>query len=117
METKTVIVIGGGAAGLDDEEIKRELLRDARRNPPPGSALPGDDEGLFTRVYRWREAVCMCQPGRFTAMVEMRRQLRQHTRNFFLAGDYLRSPIVNGAMASGVDAAEEVAELLASRPA
>ena len=23
--------------------------------PPPGSNLPGDDEGLFTRVYRWPE--------------------------------------------------------------
>ena len=26
---------------LDDTEVKRELLRDIRRNPPPGSALPG----------------------------------------------------------------------------
>ena len=102
---------------LDDEEIKRQLLRAARRNPPPGSRLPGDDEGLFTRVYRWNEAVCMCQPGMLTAIVEMRRQLRQDIKNLFIAGDYMLSPSVNGALASGVDAANEVAGLLASRPA
>ena len=45
-----------------------------------------------------------------------RPELKRHAGNFFLAGDYMRSPIVNGAMASGVDAAREAAELLASRP-
>ena len=34
----------------------------------------------------------------------------------FLADDYTRAPSVNGALASGVGAAEEVAELLASSP-
>ncbi len=101
---------------LDDEEIKRELLRDARRNPPPGSRLPGDDEGLFFRVYRWYEAVCMCKPGMLSAIVEMRRQLPEDTKNLFLAGDYMRSPIVNGALASGIDAGNEAADMLASRP-
>lgn len=100
---------------LDDEEIKRQLLRDARRNPPPGSALPAADEVLFSRVYRWHEAVCMCRPGMFTAIVNMRHQLNREIRNLFLAGDYMRSPIVNGAMASGIDAAGEAAEVLASR--
>ena len=102
---------------LDDEEIKRQMLRDARRTPPPGSTLPGDDEGLFSRVYRWREAVCMGPPGMFKAVTDMRRQLDRDIRNLFLAGDYMRVPSVNGALASGVDAAREVAELLASRPA
>ena len=101
---------------LDDEEIKRRMLADARRNPPPGSNLPADDETLFTRVYRWKEAVCMCQPGMFKAIVDMRGQLNRDIKNLFLAGDYMRSPIVNGALASGVDAAEEVAKFLESRP-
>ena len=47
----------------------------------------------------------------------MRGQLARDVKNLFLAGDYMRSPIVNGALASGEDAAEEVAELLASRHA
>ena len=99
---------------LDDEEIKRQVLGYARRTPPPGSRLPGDDEGLFTRVYRWREAVCMMSPGMFKAVAEMRRQLDRDVKNLFLAGDYMRVPSVNGALASGVGAAHEVAELLAS---
>ena len=100
---------------MDDEEIKRRMLADARRNPPPGSALPADDEGLFTRVYRWREAVCMGLPGMVKAIEEMRRQLDRDVKNLFLAGDYMRVPCVNGALASGVDAAEEVVKLLESR--
>ena len=40
------------------------MLADVRRHPlPPGSNLPGDDEGLFTRVYRWKEALCLGPPG------------------------------------------------------
>ena len=99
---------------LEDEEIKRLMLRDARRNPPPGSALPGDDEGLFCRVYRWEETVCMGDPGMFTAVADIRRQLGRDIPNLFLAGDYTRVPSVNGALASGVGAAEEAADLLSS---
>ena len=99
---------------LDDEDIKRRMLRDARLNPPPGSHLPDEDEGLFWRVYRWDEAVCMGPPGMFTAVVDIRRQLGREIPNLFLAGDYTRVPSVNGALASGVGAAEEVAGLLAS---
>ena len=97
---------------LDDGEIKRRLLNDARRKPPPGSALPADDEGLFTRVYRWPEAVCMGAPGMFTAIADIRNRLRRDVGNLFLAGDYTRVPSVNGALGSGVEAAEEVARLL-----
>ena len=97
---------------LDDTEVKRELLRDIRRNPPPGSALPGDDEGLFTRVYRWKIAVCKGQPGMFKAVANSRRELGQEIPNLFLAGDYTRVPLVNGALSSGVAAAEGVLGLL-----
>ena len=97
---------------LEDGEIKRRLLADARRNPPPGSALPEDNEGIFTRVYRWKEAVCMGPPGMFRAVAEMRRRLAKDNRNLFLAGDYMGVPSVNGALASGVAAAEQAAAQL-----
>ena len=97
---------------LDDEEIKRRMLGDVHRNPPPGSRLPGDDEGLFWRVYRWEEAVCMGRPGMFTAVAEARHRLSRDIPNLFLAGDYTRVPSVNGALASGIVAAEEVLGLL-----
>ena len=100
---------------LDDEEIKRRMLDDARRTPPPGSALPSDDDGVFTRVYRWKEAVCMMPPGMFRAVAEMRRQLAVDVKRLFLAGDYTRVPSVNGALASGVNAATEIADMLESQ--
>ena len=100
---------------LDDDEIKRQLLGAARRNAPPGSALPGDDEGLFYRVYRWEEALCMGTPGMLAAVANIPKQLAGHIDNLFLAGDYMRVPSVNGALSSGRSAAIEVADLLASR--
>ena len=102
---------------LDDEEIKRQMLRDVRRVSPPGANLPGDDEGLFSRVYRWKEAVCMGLPGMFKAVSDVRRELGQNIGNLYLAGDYTRVPSVNGALASGIGAAEEVVRLLESRSA
>ncbi|MCY4528485.1 MAG: NAD(P)/FAD-dependent oxidoreductase [Chloroflexi bacterium] len=100
---------------LDDDEIKREMLGAARRKAPPGSALPGDDEGLFYRVYRWEEALCMGTPGMLAAVAKIPGQLAGRIDNLVLAGDYMRVPSVNGALSSGYSAAIEVADLLASR--
>ena len=100
---------------LDDDEIKRQLLGAARRNAPPGSSLPGDDEGLFYRVYRWEEALCMGTPGMLAAVANIPKQLAGRIDNLFLAGDYMRVPSVNGALSSGCSAATEVADLLVPR--
>ena len=100
---------------LDDDEIKRRMLGAARRKAPPGSALPGDDEGLFYRVYRWEEALCMGTPGMLAALAEVPGQLAGSIGNLFLAGDYMGIPSVNGALSSGQKAATEAAELLTRR--
>ncbi len=100
---------------LHDEEIKKHMLGAARQKAPPGSALPGDDEGLFYRVYRWEEALCMGTPGMLAALANIPAQLAGRIDNLFLAGDYMRVPSVNGALSSGQSAAIEVADLLASR--
>ena len=100
---------------LDDYDIKRRLLDAARRKAPSGSSLPGDDEGLFYRVYRWEEALCMGNPGMLAAVANIPAQLAGRIDNLFLAGDYMRVPSVNGALSSGCSAAMEVADLLASR--
>ena len=100
---------------LDDDEVKRRLLGAARTNAPPGSALPGGDEGLFFRVYRWEEALCMGVPGMLAAAANIPGQLAGSIGNLFLAGDYMRVPSVNGALSSGYSAAMEAADLLASR--
>ena len=102
---------------LDDDEIKRQMLGAARRNAPQGSALPSDDEGLFFRVYRWEEALCMGSPGMLAAMTKIPGQLAGNIDNLFLAGDYMGVPSVNGALSSGHKAATRVADLVASRAA
>ena len=113
------LLIGRDAAkeliALDDEEIKRRMLDAARRNAPPGCALPGDDEGLFYRVYRWEEALCMGEPGMLAAAARIPEQIAGSIDNLFLAGDYMRVPSVNGALSSGESAATGVADLLESR--
>ena len=95
---------------LDDEQIKRQVLEDAHRHPPPGSRLPTYGEGLFSRVYRWKQAVCMGPPGMFTGVADIRSQVGQSMNNLFLAGDYTRVLSVDGALASGVHAAETIAK-------
>ena len=99
---------------LDDEEIKRQMLGAARRKAPPDSALPKDDEGLFYRVYRWEEALCMGTPGMLAALAEVPEQLAGSIDNLFLAGDYMGIPSVNGALSSGHKAAVVAAGLLAA---
>ena len=100
---------------LDDQEIEREMLQAAMRNPPPGSALPNPGEGLFSRVYRWDEAVCMGPPGMFKAMANLPAKLSQEVSNLFLAGDYMEIPSINGALVSGINSANEVIKMLESR--
>ncbi len=100
---------------LGDDEIKRRMLGAARRKAPPGSALPADNEGLFYRVYRWEEALCMGTPGMLAALARVPGQLAGSIDNLFLAGDYMGIPSVNGALSSGHRAATEAAELLETR--
>jgi len=97
---------------LDDDEIKRRMLGAAREKAPSGSALPADDEGLFFRVYRWEEALCMGTPGMLAAVAGIPGQLAGRIDNLFLAGDYMSVPSVNGALSSGHSAATKVAEIV-----
>jgi len=97
---------------LSDHEVKCRLLADARAKAPPGSNLPGDEDGIFTRVYRWHEAVATPPPGAFRAIAEARRSHGQAIPNLFLAGDYTGNPSVNAALTSGRNAANAAADYL-----
>lgn len=97
---------------LDDEAVVRALLADAHRNAPPGSTLPKYEEAVFVRVYRWHEAVCKGLPGMFTAINQMRQNIGSDLLNLRIAGDFMRAPIVNGAITSGIETANEVADFL-----
>ena len=86
---------------MSDEEIKRALIKEVKRFLP---AMP--DEPLFTNIYRWREAVCIGQPGMLTAFTEIKQGHYRDVGGLYLAGEYLNMPSVESAAYSGVFAAQ-----------
>ncbi len=98
----------GDPLAMDDEEIERDVIAGLSRY---GICLPGRPR--FSRVYRWPEAVCLAPGGLMKEVERMRQRDHPGCRGLFLAGEYMRLPSVNGALASGVDAAEEVIRFLA----
>ena len=101
----------------DDDEIYTSMLEDVYKKPPPDSNIPKVGEWEFAKIYRWRNAVCMGQPNMFKNMSKVRQQISDKYSNFWLAGDYLKVPCVNGAVSSGIETANEVADMLESQPA
>ena len=101
---------GDDLLALSDEEITSRLRKDLRKY-----AIPIPETPLFTRVYRWPEAVCLMPGGMLKKIDHMRRTVHASCRGLFFAGEYMRLPSVNGALTSGMDAAEEVAEFLTHR--
>ena len=96
---------------LDDDEIVDRVVRELRKHFP---SMPG--KPLFGTVRRWREAVCQCPGGMLTAVHDMRTKGRlDQVEGLFLAGDYMHFPVADGAMQSGVEAAEGCISRL-SRP-
>jgi oxygen-dependent protoporphyrinogen oxidase len=78
------------------------LLADQVRNYMP--SMPG--EPLFSEIYRWEEAVCLSPPGMLTAINRMKRQNYRDVGGLYLAGEYMYMPSVEGALRSGIDAAQ-----------
>jgi len=86
---------------MGDDEIKLALIKEVKRFLP---AMP--DEPLFTNIYRWREAVCIGQPGMLSAFTEIKRNHYRDVSGLYLAGEYLNMPSVESAAYSGVFAAQ-----------
>ena len=86
---------------LNDDEIVHRVIDEMRRFFP---LMP--EHPLFAKVYRWPEALCLSPGGMLREMHDLRRQLHGSVRGLFLAGDYTRLPSLNGAIKSGVEAAE-----------
>lgn len=89
--------------GMRDDAIVRALVADIRRYAP---AMP--DRALFTEICRFREAVCTAPAGMLTAMQRMKKESYRDVGGLALAGEYLHMPSVDGALRSGVDAAESL---------
>ena len=106
------LVIGDQAKALfalNDHEVVRRVVEEMRRFFP---AMP--EHPRFAKVYRWPEAICLSPGGLLKDVHDMRTRLHQRTQGLFLAGDYTRLPSLNGAMKSGVEAAEASVSYVAS---
>lgn len=88
---------------LADEEITQRFIAEIRRAVPEMPVEP-----LFTRVYRWKEAVCLSPGGTLSAMHRLRSGSIPGADGLFLAGEYTDIPGVEGSLRSGVLAAENV---------
>ncbi len=91
---------------LGDAEIGERVLRDIRR------FTPAMKDPLFTRVYRWQEAVCLLAGGMMNELHNLGRQGLDEVKGLFLAGEYMGVPSTNGALRSGLNAAGKCADSL-----
>ena len=93
---------------LSDEDIKRKFIEEIRKYAPD---MP--EEPLFTRVHRWKEAVYLAPGGVMTELFELRRRGFPGVSGLALAGDYMNMMGVNGALNSGLAAADQIAATIA----
>lgn len=86
-----------------DGEVFSLLTEEIRRFIP---SMPR--EPLFSEIYRWEEAVCLSPPGMLRAVDELKSRYPREVKGLRLAGEYLFMPSVDGALRSGIDAAESL---------
>ena len=104
------LAVGERAAELSTlghQEAGGRVLAELRRLFPAMEREP-----LFTRVHEWEEAVCLAPAGMMEAIQKIRLDLPQGVRGLFLAGEYTGIPSMNGALRSGIDAADRCAAFL-----
>ena len=97
----------GGPLALSDGTLGHRVLDELR-----GYGFPVPRVPRFIRVYRWPEAVCLAAGDMPRAIEGLRRTTHPGCRGLFLAGEYMGLPSVNGALASGREAAAAAATLL-----
>ncbi len=86
---------------MSDAEVFSRLKTEIRRYIP---TMP--EEPFFSEIYRWDEAVCLSPPGMLRQIHDMKHGHFRDVKGLFLAGEYLYMPSVDGALRSGIDAAE-----------
>jgi protoporphyrinogen/coproporphyrinogen III oxidase len=86
---------------MSDADVLSRLKGEIKRYIP---TMP--DEPFFSEIYRWDEAVCLSPPGMLRQIYDMKRAHCRDVKGLHLAGEYLNMPSVDGALRSGIDAAE-----------
>ena len=82
---------------LSDDEIRTKVIEEIQKYFP---AMPQNPH--FARVYRWPEALCIASGGMLRDVHKLRENGLSGVEGLFLAGDYTRMPISNGALESGI---------------
>ena len=89
---------------LEDQEIGRRVIDEIRKYAP---SMP--EEPLFTRVHRWRDAVCLPAGGMMRGLLSMKASGFPGVPGFFLAVEYLHLlSSLNGTLSSGRNATGDV---------
>lgn len=89
---------------LPAEELKKKVIKEVQRFRPE---MP--DEPSLTVTARWDEAICLQPPGQFPAIYCMKKNHMNDIQGLHLAGEYMYLiSCMEGAMKSGMDAAEAV---------
>jgi oxygen-dependent protoporphyrinogen oxidase len=91
---------GSGMIDWKDDDILAVVLKEMEKY-----FVGVADNILFTRIYRWKEAVPMSPPGRSRNVARYRKGVNGSTK-VFLAGDYMGMPFTEGAAETGKWTAE-----------
>jgi oxygen-dependent protoporphyrinogen oxidase len=103
-----LVVFPSPAAGVELAEAEPRRVLETLL-PDVARALPGVDRRVTrARTYRWPEGWTLFPPGHAAWLAGLRRALSEDPGRVALAGDYLHVPSVEGAVMSGVRAAERV---------
>jgi oxygen-dependent protoporphyrinogen oxidase len=90
-----------------DQAVRSAVLQDLEKYYPGVSG-----HVLFTKIYRWKEAVPVSWPGCSKQIAQYRKRMNQST-NVLLAGDYIGMPYTEGAAETGKWAAQSAIQHLA----
>jgi oxygen-dependent protoporphyrinogen oxidase len=100
-----LLTISGGGPKVDPGQLTKELKELYSISP------------LQTDVFEWDDAMPKFPPGRYRAISEF--QKRQRRPGLFFCGDYLAGPFIEGAITTGLRAAESIAarsEIVSGNP-
>jgi oxygen-dependent protoporphyrinogen oxidase len=98
-------------ADADAAEALRELMPDVARVFPHIESTVQE-----SRLYTWRHGWTVFYPGHLGALPALRSAAFDAAERVALAGDYLYAPTVEGAVTSGLAAAERVASRIVPNP-
>jgi protoporphyrinogen/coproporphyrinogen III oxidase len=90
-----LLTISGGGLMVDPAQLTKELTELYSVSP------------LQTDVFEWKDAMPKFPPGRYRAISEF--QKRRRRPGLFFCGDYLAGPFIEGAITTGLRAAESIA--------